>query len=258
MGVKFMQMLDLIDRHPSPGSGRQARYRYPGANFAFKASMYAGVGGYDEGSVKAEDVVLGRTIKMARRGSDKFTGVGFYGGDNVVYTDSRRGITVFNQGYPPAAQWSKLSFGPKDAAREGAEIEDDINYDLLLSEEPRLINKTRQKRARRLFEAELSRFIEQTLEEYRIISDNTTYHEGMRMPTDVEIAGRAVEAMRIDATIEVSNGEVRVSVVDASKLYSYLRGYRKSGLRNYMARTDLGRVFSGGINEVFPDLEAAA
>ena len=45
MGVKFMQMLDLIDRHPSPGSGRQARYRYPGANFAFKASMYAGVGG---------------------------------------------------------------------------------------------------------------------------------------------------------------------------------------------------------------------
>ncbi|MCX6804857.1 MAG: hypothetical protein NT111_02490 [Patescibacteria group bacterium] len=258
MGVKFMQMLDLIDRHPSPGSGRQARYRYPGANFAFKASMYAGVGGYDEGSVKAEDVVLGRTIKMARRGSDKFTGVGFYGGDNVVYTDSRRGITVFNQGYPPAAQWSKLSFGPKDAAREGAEIEDGINYDLLLSEEPRLINKTRQKRARRLFEAELSRFIEQTLEEYRIISDNTTYHEGMRMPTDVEIAGRAVEAMRIDATIEVSNGEVRVSVVDASKLYSYLRGYRKSGLRNYMARTDLGRVFSGGINEVFPDLEAAA
>ena len=258
MGVKFMQMLDIIDRHPSPGSGRQARYRYPGANFAFRASTYAAIGGYDPGSVKAEDVVLGKTIKLARRGSDRFKGVGFYGGDNVVYTDSRRGITVFNQGYPPSTQWSRLSFGPKDAAREGVEIEDSINYDVLLEEDPGRIDRFRQERARRRFESELARFIEETLEEYRLISDQTVYHEGMRMPTDVEIADRAVEALRIDATISVTNGEVRVSIIDASRLYSYLRRYREFGLRNYMNRTDLGRIFPGGLPEVFPEFAPAA
>ena len=96
------------------------------------------------------------------------------------------------------------------------------------------------------------------MEEYRLISDQTVYHEGMRMPTDVEIADRAVEALRIDATISVTNGEVRVSIIDASRLYSYLRRYREFGLRNYMNRTDLGRIFPGGLPEVFPEFAPAA
>ena len=257
MGVKFMQMLDVIDRHPTPQSGREARYRYPGANFAFRSSMYAAIGGYDAGSTKAEDVVLGKTIKLARKGSDKFKGIGFYGGDNVVYTDSRRGVYAFNKGYPPSMQWSKLSFGASDEAREGVELQDTINYDVLLDEDPKGINAIRQKRARAKFESELARFIEQTLEEYSIVSDETTYHDGMRLPKDVEMALRAIKALRIEADIDVSGGKIKITVENADRLYDYLRNYRTSGMRNYSARTGVDRIFPGGTSEVFPDSQAA-
>ena len=257
MGVKFMQMLDVIDRHPLPGSGRGPRYRYPGANFAFRSSMYAAVGGYDAGSTKAEDVVLGKSIKLARTGSSKFKGIGFYGGDNVVYTDSRRGVFAFNQGYPPSMQWSKLSFGASDEAREGVELEDSIRYDILLDENPIGINAVRQRRARAKFESELARFLEQTLEEYAIVSNETEYHDGMKLPKDVEMALRAIKALRIDADIDVTGGDIRINIEDSSRLYEYLRNYQTSGLRNYSARTGIDRVFSGGLKEVFPDLETS-
>lgn len=257
MGVKVMQVLDLIDRHPSPGSGRKARYRYPGANFAFSASMYAAIGGYDPTDVKAEDVVLGRKIKLARKGSTLFDGVEFYGGDNVVYTDSRRGIAAFAQGYPPASQWSKLSFGPSDEVREGAELEDTINYDLLLDEEPSGVKAILQRRVRAKFEGQFKDFIEQTVREYALIARGTQYHEGMRMPGDLEIVVRALKALRIDADVDVVDGQFAINFIDLSRMYEYLRRYQNAGPRAYAARTGLERIFPGGFAEVFPETRAA-
>ena len=257
IGAKLMQTLDLIDRHPSPGSGRKARYRYPGANFAFRSSMYAAIGGYDPTDVKAEDVVLGRKIKLARKGSTIFDGVEFYGGDNVVYTDSRRGVAAFNQGYPPASQWSKLSFGPSDEVREGTELEDTINYDLLLDESPSGIKRVLQQRVRAKFEGQLKDFIEQTIREYALIARGTVYHEGMRMPGDLEIVVRTLRALRIDADVDVVNGAFRINLIDISRLYDYLRRYQSAGPRAYASRTGLDRIFPGGFAEVFPETRAA-
>jgi len=251
MGVKIMQSLDLIDRHPRPGSGRAARYRYPGANFAFSAAAYAAIGGYDAGCTKAEDVVLGKSLKLARSGSTSRKGVGFYGGDNVVYTDSRRGVQMFNEGYPPSMQWSKLSFGPADEARGGVELEDTINYDILLEEEPKGLTRTIQKKLRARFESQLKGFIEKTVSEYSLITSDTVYHEGMNMPSDVELAVRALEALRIKADVDVTNGELRINFIDISRLYDYLRDSRQNGPKNYASRTGLDRIFSGGFDEVF-------
>jgi hypothetical protein len=154
-------------------------------------------------------------------------------------------------------QWSKLSFGASDEAREGVELQDLINYDVLLDEDPKGINSVRQKRVRARFESELARFIEQTLEEYSIVSDETTYHDGMRLPKDVEMALRAIRALRIEADIDVSGGKIKITIENADRLYDYLRNYRTSGMRNYSARTGVDRIFPGGTSEVFPDSQAA-
>ena len=61
-----------------------------------------------------------------------------------------------------------------------------------------------------------------------------------------------------EVEVERGNGVIKIKIIDPARLLKYLSEFRKEGLKHYTARTGVKDVFSGGLPEVFPDLEAAA
>ncbi|MCX6790865.1 MAG: hypothetical protein NTV62_01575, partial [Candidatus Gribaldobacteria bacterium] len=61
IGTRLFQYLDIETRHQT------GHIPTPGANFAFRSSIYSAVGGYIEDTNLAEDVVLGQAILDARK-----------------------------------------------------------------------------------------------------------------------------------------------------------------------------------------------
>ena len=94
--------------------GRMVTDRMPssGANFAFKSSIYAAIGGYSE-NMLGEDIALGEAILLARstnRDAEKWAldGIGRikYGkGGTRLYTSARRAIDSLKKGMAPLQQW---------------------------------------------------------------------------------------------------------------------------------------------------------
>lgn len=102
IGTRMFQYLDvLFQKHPD----KQVRsIGSSGANFAYKGSIYAAIGGYDESHSVAEDRELGRMIKAARLGADVYP-IAAGKSATTVYTDARRAIKAVREGKAPAQQW---------------------------------------------------------------------------------------------------------------------------------------------------------
>lgn len=112
--TRLSQYMEIQNRHPRSGS---PYYNTSGANFAFKSSIYAAVGGYsDSGGVSTgEDETFGNKVKHARASSVKPVGFGMK--KSLLYTSARRSLEAASKGYAPYQQWQALEFGPNDALR---------------------------------------------------------------------------------------------------------------------------------------------
>lgn len=261
---QFSERINLISRHPEPGSTQRVVYQGSGANFAFKSSIYAAVGGEWTDVNVGPDVVLRDSIYFARtRAGGTRRPVGFAGGDDVVYSSSRRGVYAFNLGFAPSEQWdeSKVEFSAADELRAQESpptLRDTIDYDILFG--PDSYEKTNEIRR---FVSELEYFLERTAASYGFANpDRASFYPGSgTIPQDARLLSRALEAMYLrpgDVEVERRAGELKIKIINPDRLLRYLSNYKSNGLRNYTARTNLNGIFAGGPPEVFPDLASAA
>lgn len=102
IGTKYMQLLGLMNRM------RSGKVESSGANFAYRASSYAAVGGFDEDAEIGEDVIMGSAIRLARRGALRHEPIKHAGiFKSRVMTSARRAVDSYiNHGQAPALQWN--------------------------------------------------------------------------------------------------------------------------------------------------------
>ena len=122
VGTRLFQYLGTIGRH------RSGRMVSSGANFAYRSSIYAAIGGYAEVQ-GGEDVAVGMSIVRAR-GNDidriKFAGAGA----SRLYTSSRRAIDAVKKGLAPVEQWDRGFSAFDDEVRKKMDTStSEIDYD---------------------------------------------------------------------------------------------------------------------------------
>lgn len=258
MGVKLSQAADGTARHPRPGDNYRPSYSYSGNNFAFRASMYAAIGGYREDIGLAEDINLGANIAAARSGGRKRP-IGFSGGDNVVYTSPRRQIVAYNHGASPAEAWSQVRWSEFDDEVRAQDVvpqdQAELNYDLILSDD----DTAERAAERRRFLDRLEDMTERTLVERHML-DGVTYSDPREVePFGVARTKRILRDLRIEgASVMVIDGRPRVRIASADRMFDYLRRFKVAGRRAYEARTGVNGLFSGGINTIFPEFTTAS
>lgn len=203
VGTRLFQYIDAINRHPKDHKYKSVGSS--GANFAFKSSMYAAVGGYIEGDPIAEDKHLGQMIKSARKGSKVYP-IGYGHNNSLIYTNARRGVDAINKGLSPAEQWSD-QFGADDKLREMAwQLPDGENVREQL-EDPDNLEKMR---------AILERFINRTFQLYQISPDSKD-------------AKKALGFLGVEIEIE----DDKAKIVGMNRLVAQLKRYQDEGMRIY-------------------------
>ncbi len=144
VGTRLFQYLDIQSRRKGMHIGSS------GANFAFRSSIYAGVGGYMAETTGGEDTRLGEMIQQSRTGAADKVAIR-YGGTRVsrLYTSSRRAIDALNYGKAPIEQWDRgFSAYDSDVRSIDAGLEDDIDFDnpeqikAFLIHTERIVNRT--------------------------------------------------------------------------------------------------------------------
>lgn len=122
-----------------------------GANAAFRASMYAAVGGYREGTEIAEDVDLGLDMRAARSGVEGRQVIA-YGGvtGSRITTSARRAVyTWLNFADAPYHQWNYPFSADDDEVRsiqitdvEPVDYSDPVKREEVIRNVEHVINKT--------------------------------------------------------------------------------------------------------------------
>ena len=97
VGTRLFQYLGIIGRHRSGGMVSS------GANFAYKSSIYAGIGGYLSELPGGEDVAVGQAIIAARGKKEAMRFAGAR--SSRLYTSARRAINALHKGLSPVEQW---------------------------------------------------------------------------------------------------------------------------------------------------------
>lgn len=103
IGTRLFQFLN------TKGRINTNRMSSSGANFAFRSSIYAAIGGYLKEKVGGEDVAVGQAIVSARGGDNKSRKAIQFAGAKVsrLYTSTRRAIDAWKSGLAPVEQWDK-------------------------------------------------------------------------------------------------------------------------------------------------------
>ncbi len=178
-----------------------------GANFAYRSSIYAGVGGYTSGIHLAEDVNFGQKIKLARENSEDHTPVGFAGAKvSRLYTSSRRAEKALREGLSPVEQWDRGFSAFDDEVRKvkweeltnGIDFDNKEQVDNFLYELENVVNRTMLKVS------------------------------GSNNPASDPLLGRALGWLGIKYKI---TGDHSLKIVDASRLLDGLKEYQKEGLK---------------------------
>ncbi len=99
IGTRLFQYLNIT------GMNRSGRMSSSGANFAYRGSIYAAIGGYVETLSGAEDVAIGQAIIAARGDHKRLKFAGAI--KSRLYTNSRRAIKALQDGLSPIEQWNK-------------------------------------------------------------------------------------------------------------------------------------------------------
>lgn len=127
IGTRLFQYVDIQLRQ-----GDSSNIASSGANFAFRAGIYAAVNGYNSNIHLAEDVDLGRAIKAARQGAQNKRAIDFAGARvSRLFTSSRRAEKAIKDGLSPVEQWDKGFSAFDDEVRkiDWKAVSDNIDYD---------------------------------------------------------------------------------------------------------------------------------
>lgn len=197
VGTRLFQYLSIIGRR------RTGRLASSGANFSFRSSIYAAIGGYASELEGGEDVELGRAIVNAR-GTRKSLG---FAGANVsrVYTSSRRAVKALEQGLAPIEQWNQ-GFSAFDDEVRRFELDQgvDINYN----------DPTALAQLKKGFEQILNR----TLNEYEA---------GEKLGKGHPFYRKAIGWLGVKYTVD-SKGDI--SITDMTALIEGLKEYQEYGV----------------------------
>ncbi len=185
-----------------------------GANFAFKSSIYAGIGGYLDDVQGGEDVAIGQAISLAR--GDTYETQRHGGSASRLFTSARRAIDVLNKfNLSPVEQWDKGFSAFDDEIRKmdlNSLAGEKIDY-----RDPKFLAK---------FKIGLEHIINQTLNVYergeKLGKGHRTYRE--------EIIGRLGIKYKLD-------DKGNVVITDMSKLVKGLETYQKEGILQRDARS---------------------
>jgi hypothetical protein len=197
IGTRLFQYLSVIGRHRSNSMVSS------GANSAYRASIYAGIGGYLEDVNGGEDVAIGRAIIAARNGDKKR--FSFAGPGTRLFTSSRRAISVFEKyGLAPVEQWKK-GFSVFDDEIRKLEMKNDgeIDYD-----NKEVLNKLK---------SSLEMVINRTLNEWE---------SGENLGKDSPYYKKALGWLGIKYNLN-SSGDIVISNMDS--LIKGLKKYQKEG-----------------------------
>ncbi len=201
VGTRLFQYIAMQSRH------KGWHIESSGANFAYRASIYAAVGGYDQKSPLAEDVDLGRKIKAARMGATRMKDVGVAGSQSSrLYTSARRAEKAFTEGKAPIEQWETGFSAYDDEIRKGKwQINGEVNWD-----DPEELKK---------FKSDIEKVVNQTINLYLGIGGRYG-----------ELAGKALKWLGIKYELG-DKGQVKVT--DITLLIDGLKKYQREGLKLY-------------------------
>jgi len=185
-----------------------------GANFAFKSSIYAGIGGYLDDVPGGEDVAIGQAIRLAR--GDTLETQSYGGSASRIFTSARRAIDVLKKhNLAPVEQWDK-GFSAFDDEIRAIDLKDvtgaNINYD-----DPAFLDKLK---------AGLEYMINRTLDVYEPgekLGKSSYFYQHNLM-------GRLGIKCGLDA-----KGDVIIT--DMTKLVAGLKIYQKEGVLQRDARS---------------------
>jgi serine/threonine protein kinase len=196
IGTRLFQYISVIGRHRSGGLVSS------GANFAYKGSIYAGIGGYISELPGGEDVAVGQAIAAARGTRDrvKFAGARV----SRLYTSSRRADHAVKQGLSPVEQWDKGFSAFDDEVRKNEQV---------VGVKPDYNDPEYMKKLKSGLESVLNRTLE-------------VFARGEGHGKDAMIYKKAMGWLGIKYRVE-GNGIV---ITDMSKLVSGLSRYQEDGV----------------------------
>jgi hypothetical protein len=200
-----------------------------GANFAFRSSSYAAVGGYESGMGGGEDTDLGERIKRSRDGSTGRMPIAYAGArTSRLYTSSRRAEKALKDGLSPMEQWDQGFSAFDDEVRkvkwenEGKPVDfaDNEQVKKLISNLETVINRT--------------------------ISRTKSWKGTAKDP----VMARSLNLLGLKYEIV---GDYEIRITDASKLIKGLESYQKDGLAIMNQKTSPKAVISKDKPEVKQD-----
>ncbi len=206
VGTRLFQYISVQHRKARRG------IESSGANFAYRSSIYASVGGYNAHVRMGEDNDFGRKLLLARRGATNRTPIA-YGGARVsrLYTSSRRAEKAIKDGLSPIEQWQR-GFGVFDDEVRKVKWED-------IGEAPDYDNPE--------VVAKLTSQLESIINRTLAVSSNWWSHGPY-----AAYQRRALGWLGIKYKLVAPN---RIQITDASELIAGLKQYSKDGLE-IMAR----------------------
>ena len=178
-----------------------------GANFAFRSSIYAAVGGYSDQLKGGEDTDFGAKITSARQGAKNKKPI-IYAGSRTsrLYTSSRRAEMVMkNFGLSPIEQWDKGFSAFDDEVRK-------VNWEAK-GDKVDFSNKEEVSKLVSALEVVINRTIERTKE--------------WNGSTNDPALARSLGWLGIKYEI---TGDHSIKITDSSKLIEGLEQYQKEGL----------------------------
>lgn len=214
IGTRLFQYLNVIGRRKSGGIVSS------GANFAFRSSIYAGIGGYLDHLSGAEDINIGRAIVSAR---DSKGAIGFAGSRvSRCYTSARRAISALESGLSPLEQWSMgFSAFDDEIRRMTLRGGEDIDY-----RKPEVLAELKKG-----FEIMINRTLDQ-------------WESGEKLGKGGKNYRKAIGWLGIEYSLD-DRGEVVIT--DMSRLVRDLQQYQEYGtsLRDYKAGKLSSEEFKG-------------
>jgi len=199
MGTRLFQYLNAIGRH------KTGRMISSGANFAFKSSILAAIGGYRDKISGGEDIAIGQAIMSARKGDKER--IKYAGAKNSrIYTSLRRAIDQWkNHALPPIKQWSRGFSAFDDEIRKIQSGDNkEIDFDSL---------------------EDLEKLKQQI--EYVLNSTLDTYEAGEKIGKDAKFYKKAIGWMGIKYKLD-DKGDIVVTSMDS--LLNGLKEYQKYGV----------------------------
>ena len=196
VGTRLFQYLSVIGRHRSGGMVSS------GANFAYRSSIYAGIGGYMAELPGGEDVAVGQAIIEARGKKDalRFAGARH----SRLYTSARRAIGALKKGLSPVEQWD-MGFSPfdDDIRRMQVSLGTTLDYDDAGS-----LDKLKHG---------FEHVIDRTL---------SVYERGETLGKDTPNYKKALGWLGVQYVVE----DGKVKITDMSRLIEGLKRYQKDGV----------------------------